>query len=267
MHIQTYFHTKLEHEANRKNDQVSLQINCTGTVVSPEFYCKSVRKDFYFIYVIKGKMLLPKQTVEAGEVLILEPGQPYEYHNEGETIYYWMHYTGFRAYEMSAAAVGRLNEKQRIGIHEEMLQCFQRLFQEFILYDEMAEPISNCLAEELLLLTARYADSRKHQTAPLRAIEYIHAHFREKIDVDELAKMENMSGTAFRNAFKRHTGISANEYIIAQRLSNACRLLKQTDMSISEAAGESGYRDQYYFSRLFKRKMGISPIKYRNQSQ
>ena len=77
--------------------------------------------------------------------------------------------------------------------------------------------------------------------------------------------MEHMSGTAFRAAFKKHTGVSPGEYIIAQRISVACRLLAQTDMSVSAIAADIGYGDQYYFSRIFKKKMGMAPLKYRKQ--
>ena len=98
---------------------------------------------------------------------------------------------------------------------------------------------------------------------PLLAIEYIHSHFKEVVDVDQLARLEHMSCTAFRIAFKKHTGISPNEYIIAQRISVACRLLAQTELSVKEIAGEVGYADQYYFSRIFKKKVGMTPLKYR----
>lgn len=263
MRTQTYFHTKLEEEANRRNDHVPLQVNCVGMVAQPAFFCRSVRRDFYLIYVTKGKMVMAEQTVCAGEVLVYEPGQDYEYHNEGETVYYWVHYTGFKARSMTLEALGGLNVKKEIGIHKEIISCFQRLFREFIRNDEVSEAMSLCLLQEILLLTGRYAGDRQKKNVPLTAVEYIHRHFKEEIDVDMLAQMERMSATAFRIAFKEHTGTSPNEYIIAQRMSNACRLLAQTDWSVSEAAAESGYRDPYYFSRLFKKKMGISPLKYR----
>ena len=75
--------------------------------------------------------------------------------------------------------------------------------------------------------------------------------------------MENMSCTAFRSAFRQHTGVSPNEYIIGQRISAACQLLSQTDKSVSAIAADVGYPDQYYFSRLFRKKMGMPPLKYR----
>ena len=67
--------------------------------------------------------------------------------------------------------------------------------------------------------------------------------------------------------FKEHTGISPNEYVIAQRISAACRLLTHTDKSVSSVAAEVGYHDQYYFSRIFRKKVGVPPLKYRYEKR
>ena len=52
MRTQTYFHTRFESEANQRNERVTLQVNCVGAVSRQEFSNKSVRKDFYYIYVL-----------------------------------------------------------------------------------------------------------------------------------------------------------------------------------------------------------------------
>ncbi|MBO5068885.1 MAG: hypothetical protein J6C37_00760, partial [Roseburia sp.] len=127
MHTQTYFHTRLEYEANRKNDRVPLQVNCVGAVVADPFSSKSIRRDFYYIYVLKGKMVMPDQTLYPGDVMVFEPEHAYRYQNEGETTYFWVHYTGFEAYSMTKSALGQLNVKQHIGIHRELIDSFKKL--------------------------------------------------------------------------------------------------------------------------------------------
>ena len=52
-------------------------------------------------------------------------------------------------------------------------------------------------------------------------------------------------------------------YFIHQRMRHACRLLDLTDKPVKVVASEAGYRDPYYFSRLFKKVMGHSPEHYR----
>ena len=264
MRPQTYFHTRFEYEANRRNDTVSLQINCGGAVSKQNsFFTKSVRRDFYYIYVLKGKMVLQECVLLPGDVMIFEPGYAYQYQGDGDTCYLWVHYTGFDARSLTMAAFQKPNFKQHIGIHKEIIDCFQKLFREFIINDDASRQITLCLLKEILSYTGRYACADRQNNMPLLAIEYIHRHFREDLDVDALAQMEHMSCTAFRIAFKKHTGVSPNEYIISQRISAACHLLAHSNMSISAVAADVGYRDQYYFSRIFKQKVGISPLKYR----
>lgn len=263
MRNQSYFHTDIESKANIKNETVPLQVNCTG-VVSPNsaFASRSIRQDYYYIYVLKGKMIMPEETLLPGDAIVLEPGRFYQYYSEGETSYLWVHYTGFEAYSLTMSAFHTLNTKISIGIHKEIVDCFKKMFREFIINDEAAQKITVCLLREIFALTDRYAGAGK-KSMPLEAIEYIHGHYRDDIDIEELAAMEHMSCTTFRIVFKKHTGVSPNEYIIAQRVSEACRLLSQTNKSIRAIAAEIGYSDQYYFSRIFKKKVGTSPLKYR----
>ena len=98
---------------------------------------------------------------------------------------------------------------------------------------------------------------------PLEAITYIHQNFKSRIDVEQLAEMEHMSGTVFREVFHRHTGVSPNEYIIRQRMSAACRMLLQTGENVGAVAAAVGYQDPFYFSRIFKKKVGMTPGEYR----
>lgn len=262
MRTQTYFHTKLENDADRKNNTVPLQVNCAGAV-SQDFSNRSVRRDYYYIYVLEGKMIMEECTLFPGDVIIFEPGHNYQYRNEGETTYLWVHYTGYEACSLTKSVIHKPNVKQHIGIHEEIIDCFEKLFREFMINDEAARQLSACILKEILFFTSRYVDADEKTSVPLMAMEYIHRHFKEDIDIDSLAQMEHMSGTSLRNIFKKHTGVSPNEYIITQRISAACRLLAQTEQSISEIAALVGYHDQYYFSKIFKKKLGVSPLKYR----
>lgn len=264
MRTQTYFHTKLEGEANRKNVAVPLQVNCVGAVSEARsFSTRAVRQDFYYIYVLNGEMLLEDCRLMPGDVMVFEPGHDYQYTSRGETAYLWVHYTGFEARSLTKSTGLALNRRRHIGIHREIIACFRQLFREFIINDDAAEQLCVCLLREILLFTGRYIDFGSRGSLPLLAIEYIHRSFQGPIDIDALARMENMSCTAFRSAFRQHTGVSPSEYIIGQRISAACRLLSQTDKSVSAIAADVGYPDQYYFSRLFRKKMGMPPLKYR----
>ena len=264
MRTQTYFHTDVEQDADVRNDTAALQVNCCGVVADQVFNSQRVRRDFYLMYALKGEIVTKNFTLFPGDLVIFEPGYTYGYQSKETASYFWVHFTGAEAAGLIRQAGLELNAGRTIGLHEELNDCFRKLFREFIIHDEAADRISNCLLQEILALSGRFAAGKGH--TPLKALEYIHSHIHEEIAVDQLAQLERMSATAFRTTFKQHTGTAPNDYIIAQKLSAACRLLAQTDSSISEVAAAVGYHDPYYFSRIFRKKMGMSPLRYRRNT-
>ena len=63
--------------------------------------------------------------------------------------------------------------------------------------------------------------------------------------------------------FKKHTGMSPLAYFNRLKIERACQLLKDTDLKVNQICLKLGIDDQYYFSRLFSKTMGISPTAYR----
>ena len=78
--------------------------------------------------------------------------------------------------------------------------------------------------------------------------------------------MEGLSKSHYRVLFKEATGVSPKEYITQRRIDAACDILEHSEKSIDEVSLASGYSDVYYFGRIFKKKMGISPGRYRKNS-
>ena len=182
MRTQTYFHTKLESEANRRNDTVPLQVNCVGTVSETRsFSTKAVRQDYYYIYVLKGELVLKDSSLTPGDVMVFEPGHDYQYTSRGETAYLWVHYTGFEARSLTKSTGLALNCGRHIGIHREIIACFRQLFREFIINDEAAGQLCVCILREILLFTGRYIDFGSRGSLPLLAIQIGRASCRERV--------------------------------------------------------------------------------------
>jgi AraC-like DNA-binding protein len=95
------------------------------------------------------------------------------------------------------------------------------------------------------------------------AIEYMQNHLDENLRLDDLAREARMSVSHFSERFRRQTGQSPMAFFIQMRVRLACRLLDLSGKPVKAVALEVGYRDPYYFSRIFKKSMGISPDKYR----
>ena len=69
----------------------------------------------------------------------------------------------------------------------------------------------------------------------------------------------------FDRSFKHVTKVTPMQYIIQLRMTNALNLLDNTSYNIIQVANAVGYDDAYYFSRLFKKNVGVSPTEYRKR--
>ncbi|WP_039765622.1 PocR ligand-binding domain-containing protein [Caldicellulosiruptor sp. F32] len=96
-----------------------------------------------------------------------------------------------------------------------------------------------------------------------KIIEYIKNHYMEDITLDDLAKMVYLSPTYLSYLFKKQLGITVKEYLINIRLKKSKELIETTDLPIGEISKMVGIEDQNYFSRLFKKKFGVSPLNYK----
>ncbi|MGN7413780.1 AraC family transcriptional regulator [Paenibacillus sp. SAF-068] len=98
-----------------------------------------------------------------------------------------------------------------------------------------------------------------------QTLRYIQNHYREQVTLDSLAEQFNYSSRHLSMQFKRKTGYSPIDYLIQTRIAKARTLLLRSDATLSEIAAEVGYSDMYYFSRIFKKHVGISPILYQRK--
>ena len=94
-------------------------------------------------------------------------------------------------------------------------------------------------------------------------VNYIFEHYCEKIYVDDLAEMINVSPDYFTKMFKDSIGRTPIEYINGLRVNRAMVLLFQTKNSMSDIADEIGFCNSNYFHKIFKQYMNQSPLAYR----
>jgi transcriptional regulator GlxA family with amidase domain len=87
------------------------------------------------------------------------------------------------------------------------------------------------------------------------------------IGIDQLLEEIPMSYSKFRQAFKKATGLSPNQYYLDIRLNKAKELLTSTSLTVNEISYHAGFESIFYFSKLFKKKNGVSPKDYRSCSQ
>lgn len=113
------------------------------------------------------------------------------------------------------------------------------------------------------------AESRKGEQSDSvigRAARYIEEHYSDKdISLDEVSREVDVSPYYFSRLFKEETGENFIDYVTRIRIDKAKELLSGTDMSMKEICASIGYSDPNYFSRSFKKNVGVTPTEFKEQ--
>ncbi len=114
--------------------------------------------------------------------------------------------------------------------------------------------------DEFIVGKRRKHDRRQERIDQIRV--FIICNSQKSITIDDTARHLNMNRSAFCSFFKRTTGKTFVNYLNELRVEQACQLLKQHRMSISEICFHVGFNNIPYFNRVFKRLKGMSPTQY-----
>lgn len=97
-----------------------------------------------------------------------------------------------------------------------------------------------------------------------QCLEDFESRYITRFDLKDYCREHGWGYEKFRKAFKKHLGVSPREYLIRKRMDEACRLLRATDMRISEISSMLGYASQYEFSNQFNKYFNLAPKHYRD---
>ena len=95
------------------------------------------------------------------------------------------------------------------------------------------------------------------------ACRFVLAHYDENINRDKMAEMVNLSPGYFSNLFRSEVGMSFSDYLIQVRIENAKSFLRRFDLSVEAISKKCGFNSLAHFSRTFKDRCGLSPLKFR----
>ncbi len=93
--------------------------------------------------------------------------------------------------------------------------------------------------------------------------EYVMDRFRQKIKLSEVATLANMTESAFSRYFTSRMNKSFSEFLSDVRIGHACKLLHEADLNISEVSYECGFNTLSNFNKQFKERMGVTPLRYK----
>jgi YesN/AraC family two-component response regulator len=123
--------------------------------------------------------------------------------------------------------------------------------------------LEETLAHLATALERQHKLSSEAQRLVRQAMVYLHQHYGESISRQDLARHVGMSEDYLTYCFRQELGMTPIAYLNRYRITQAKRLLKETDHTITQIAMDVGFSDSGYFSRVFRRETGMSPEAYR----
>jgi len=233
-----------------------------------------ILNEFHFVMISKGKGKFEsksagKRKLNEGDAFLLFPGEWHRYKPLKETG--WTeHWVGFSGEIANVLMNDFFFKKENPIVNRFNNQVVTKLFQ--ILYTLCQEEpfgfqrIASGICIQLMAeLCNSQLGSGLIKESPISRAKYImNEKIDENIDFELVAKNLGISYSKFRSDFKRQTGLPPLQYFLLLKIEKGKELLLSTNNSSKEIAFSLGFESDFYFCRLFKMKIGMSPQQYRN---
>lgn len=268
-------------------------INDTGCTVYPKnseypakghprshmFSWKSGRvlNEYHFVLISNGTGIFEsksagKRKINEGDAFLLFPGEWHRYKPLKYTG--WTeHWVGFSGEMADLLMKDFFFKKENPVVPNFNNQLVSKLFQTlYHLIQEEPYGFQRTASGICIQLMAEVCNTQlglglKHESPISHAKHVMNAKIDDQIDFHILAKNLGISYSKFRSDFKRLTGLPPLQYFLLLKIEKAKNLLINTDSSSKQIAYELGFESDFYFCRLFKKKIGISPQKFRMKNQ
>ena len=235
---------------------------------------KTGANEYILLYCTEGqgKVFVEdrKFKLKPNHFIIIPPNVPHHYKSSLKKPWtiYWVHFTGIRAsviferylYDHYPSVKFIPSNEQRVknflGIITLLKHSFEERSLEFANINIMHFISAFIYQQELN--TKSFEKNMVNSS-----IEFMKNNLHKSLKIEDFASNENLSISRFSELFKRNTGYPPIHYYVNLKIQKSCQFLYFTDMSVKEICSKFDFSDQYYFSRVFKKFMGVPPTKYR----
>jgi AraC-like DNA-binding protein len=234
-----------------------------------------VRDHYLLHYIVSGSGCYEADgrtfVLGQGEAFLAPPDVPIFYHaaEEDPWEYYWVGFSGPSAPLLLAQTPFTrrdpvLRPAAGMLLRQGLLDIYKARGADY----PSAVRMSGYLQAVLGLLMERSPQDEHALSAYARqGAVFLQQNYSRAVGVEEAARYAGVSRSCLYRAFQAEFGCSPSAYLIRFRLQRACQLLRHSSLSIGTVALSVGFEDPYYFSRAFRREMGVSPTEYRDNKE
>lgn len=232
--------------------------------------------DYILIYCNQGRGWLEldgkEWTVEKNSAFLIPAHVPHKYGADPDNPWsnYWAHFQGEQAAAFCELIYPDLGSPVvHLPRHQEMVACIEQLYQFMSSVHTYSALVaaSGALSQLLSVIQFRMRSSEhRNRTADEnidKSVEFMHRNLANKLTLKELAGIAGMSPNHYGVLFTKRYYSTPIDYFNRLKIQRACELLSTTNLRIADVGEQLGFPDPYYFSRIFKKIMGISPRNYR----
>lgn len=235
--------------------------------------------EYQMLYITEGRGTLTTSScreiqIKEGDVFLLFPGEWHTYSPDKETGWkeYWI---GFKGINMDSRVAEGFFQKAspvyNIGSNETAISLYREAIRVAQSQEKYFQQLLAGIVNHLLgIVFSTHENRRLRSSFNPKLIDKARAYMQEKIcsdlEMPEVAKYLNISYSSFRHIFKQYTGIAPSQYFINLKIQKAKEMLRSSSASIKEISWYLSFDTPEYFTKLFKKKTGMSPSQFREDA-
>jgi AraC-like DNA-binding protein len=236
--------------------------------------------EFQILYITRGSGIFEskatsRKKIEEGNVIYLFPGIWHRYMPDQKTGWkeHWISFNGTLPVKfLECGILSPENAVREIGLNEEIINLYQHIIEliecEKIGYKELIASLAyQIIAQIHVAERSKKFFGKEFETTINKAKIFMADRIDKKINLEELASELGVGYSWFRRMFRHYTGLAPVQYFLELKLNKAKDLIVSTSLPIKEIAIITGFDSQFYFSKFFKQRLGISPNKLREYSR
>lgn len=237
-----------------------------------------VINEYQLLYIAEGRGTLTtasagRYSISEGDIFLIFPGEWHTYSPNPETGWkeYWIGFKGINIdSRVSAGFFSKHSPIYRVGYNDTLISLFKEAIQVAKKQEKHFQQLLAGIVNYMLGLAFSIDSNKKLKNSMNlelvnRARAFMQENIETNIEMPEIADHLIISYSSFRHIFKQYTEIAPSQYYLNLKIQRAKDMLKSSSASIKEISYILHFDTPEYFTKLFKKKTGLTPSQFREQ--